>query len=204
MEFLLSHSDVSTVNKVEFKDGGSDPKCVSVLLHGVPANGLVDSGADITIMGGELLKRVAAAAKLKKSKLKKADKTAKAYDQRPFTLHGRLDLSIEFDDKVMDTPVYIKMDSPDDLLLSEGVCHQLGIIRYHSEVCSVKEMSRSPAQASRVKKQEPSRVPVVKVSLVKSVHLLPHQSVVTQVVCSERGTTQLVKQLYNFLKETNM
>ena len=39
----------------------------------------VDSRADITIMGGVLFKRVVAAAKLKKSNLKKVDKTPKAY-----------------------------------------------------------------------------------------------------------------------------
>ena len=40
--------------------------CVTVLLHGVPVTGLVDSGVDITIMGGELFRRVAVATKLRK------------------------------------------------------------------------------------------------------------------------------------------
>ena len=35
--------------------------------------GIIDSGADITIMGGELFKKVAAAARLKKRDFKKAD-----------------------------------------------------------------------------------------------------------------------------------
>ena len=34
----------------------------------------------------------------------------------------------------MSTGIYTKMDSQDPLLLSEGVCHQLGIISYHSLV----------------------------------------------------------------------
>ena len=34
----------------------------------------------------------------------------------------------------MHTPVYVKMDAYDDLLLSEGVCWQLGIVTYHSDV----------------------------------------------------------------------
>ena len=34
----------------------------------------------------------------------------------------------------MRTPVYIKMDAHDSLLLSEGVCCQLGIVMYHPEV----------------------------------------------------------------------
>ena len=34
----------------------------------------------------------------------------------------------------MRTAVYIKMDAHDQLLLSEGVCHQLGIVTYHPDV----------------------------------------------------------------------
>ena len=34
----------------------------------------------------------------------------------------------------MCTPVYIKMDAQDQLLLAEGVCRQLGIVSYHPEV----------------------------------------------------------------------
>ena len=34
----------------------------------------------------------------------------------------------------MQTLVYIKMDAPDQLLLSEGVCRQLGIVTYHQDV----------------------------------------------------------------------
>ena len=50
--------------------------------------------------------------------LQKADKTPKTYDQKVFTLDGRLVMSIEFDGKNLTTPVYLKMDSPD------GHCYQ--------------------------------------------------------------------------------
>lgn len=43
----------------------------------------------------------------------------------------RLDLDVSFGEK---TAVYIKMDVHDQLLLSEGVCHQLGIITYHQNI----------------------------------------------------------------------
>ena len=138
----MGSEDEEVVEKVELKDEGSVPKCVTVLLQGVPATGLIDSGADITIMGGELFKTVVVAAKLKKRDLQKADKTPKAYDQKVFTLDGRLVLSIEFDGKSLTTPVYLKRDSPDGLLLSEGVCRQLGIIKYHDEVRPVKDSKK--------------------------------------------------------------
>ena len=92
---------------MKIKDKGSDPKCVTVLLHGVPSVGLVDTGADITIIGGELFKRVAALAKLKKRHFKRVDKTPKTYDQRSFTLDSHLDLDTEFNSKVLHTPVYV-------------------------------------------------------------------------------------------------
>ena len=34
----------------------------------------------------------------------------------------------------MKTPIYLKMDAKESLLLSEGVCHQLGIVSYHIRV----------------------------------------------------------------------
>ena len=99
LDFLLSGSDDEAVKKVELRDEGSVPKCVSVLTQGVAATKLIDSGADITIMGGELFKRVSVAAKLRKRDLHKSDKTPKTYDQRTFTLDGRMMLTIEFDEK---------------------------------------------------------------------------------------------------------
>ena len=51
-----------------------------------------------------------------------------AYDQKSFKLNGCIDLDIGFDGHMIRTPVYVEMNARDALLLSEGVCHQLGII----------------------------------------------------------------------------
>lgn len=99
-----------------------------------PAYGVLDSGTDITIMGGKLFQKVATAARLKKRDLKKPDKTPRNYDQSPFTLDGCMDLDVTFDGKTMTTPVYIKCDAHEQLLLSEGVCRQLGMLHYHQDV----------------------------------------------------------------------
>ena len=71
---------------------------------------------------------------MKKRDLKRPDKTPRNYDQTPFMLHGHMDLDICFGDKTMCTPVYIKADAHKQLLLSEGVCRQLGILQYHTSV----------------------------------------------------------------------
>ena len=133
---LLSSSeeDHPGVKMVRVTDHGSVTQCVKVLIQGVPAYGLIDSGADITIIGGSLFKKVVAVARLKKKNFKKADRVPRTYDQQPFRLDGRMDLDVAFGDKQMTTPVYIKMDAHDQLLLSEGVCRQLGILQYHLHV----------------------------------------------------------------------
>ena len=54
-------------------DKGSRQRCARVEVQGVEALGAVDTGADITIMGGELFKKVAAVAQLKKKDFKSVD-----------------------------------------------------------------------------------------------------------------------------------
>ena len=134
--FLLSDSEEedNTVSLVRVQDGGSKSQAAQVEVAGVPAYGIVDTGANITIMGPELFKKVAMVAKLKKRQFKEADKVPHTYDRHQFKLDGRLDLDINFDDKTINTPIYVKMDAYDDLLLSEGVCRHLGIVTYHPSI----------------------------------------------------------------------
>jgi hypothetical protein len=104
------------------------------VVQGVPMYGIVDSAADITIMGGNAFKQVAAAAKLRKKDFTPPDQVPHNYDHRPFHLDGWVNLDIEFLDKAMNTPIYVKMDVHEQLLLSEGVYRQLGNTSYHPEV----------------------------------------------------------------------
>ena len=58
-----------------------------------------------------------------------------------------------FDGDIMRTPVYIKMDAPVQLLLSEGVCRQLEIITYHSQVLVERARGSGTHEAPRVRKR---------------------------------------------------
>ena len=109
---LSSSEDESTphANRVYVADQGSVTQCVKLLTQGVPAYGLIDSGADTTIIEGSLFKKVATIARLKKKNFMKADKVPWTYDQKPFSLDGQMDLEFFFGDKQMTTPIYIKMD----------------------------------------------------------------------------------------------
>ena len=75
-----------------------------------------------------------ALARLKKTCLKKPNKTQQNYDQTPFTLDGHMDLDISLDGKTMCTTVYKKTNAQEQLLQSEGVCSLLGLLHYHPEV----------------------------------------------------------------------
>ena len=58
-------------------DCGSRPHLARVDIHGVPADGIVDTAADITIMGGKLFALVAAAVKLCKHDFRKPDRVSR-------------------------------------------------------------------------------------------------------------------------------
>ena len=72
--------------------------------------------------------------KLRRRDIKPVDKTPHTYVQRTFYLDGPLDLDVIFDGRTMTTPIYVKMVDKEQLLISEGVCRQLGIVKYHKEV----------------------------------------------------------------------
>ena len=124
LDLLKSSSDdeaSESVHQVRVQDKGSRPQCIRIQLQGVPVYGIIDSGADISIIGGDLLRCVASAAHLKKHDFKSADKFPRTYDQKPFSLDGRMDLDVTFDGQTMRTPIYVTMDLHNPLLLSEGV-----------------------------------------------------------------------------------
>ena len=77
----------------------------------------------------------------------------------------------------MKTPVYIKMDAPDQLLLSEDVCRQLGIVNYHRDVCSHGGVHKT----GHTNKEEEEVKVATCVNTLRTVHLLPHQSIAVQV-----------------------
>ena len=59
LDYLISSEEEDAeVCQISVKDTGSRAQCVRVDINGVPACGVVDTGADITIMGGLLFKRV--------------------------------------------------------------------------------------------------------------------------------------------------
>ena len=174
LDFLFSDSDEEEdVRQVNVTDSGSHCQVARVDVFGVPADGVVDTAADITIMGGKLFAMVAAAARLRKKDFRKPDKVPRTYDRKVFRLDGCMDMEISFDRKAIKTVVYIKMDAVDQLLLSEGVCRQLGMVTYHPAV-RLRKTSKGTVPGGAI-------VPSIRVRLVQSLRLPPSRSAVVPV-----------------------
>ena len=152
-------------------------------VQGVPMYGVVDTSADITIINDPMFKRVAASTRLHRRDFKAPDKTPHGYGQKPFRLDGHLNLDITFGNRTMSTPIYIKMDVKKDLLVSEGVCHQLGIVTYHPEVGPMTQ-GASRRQVPGSGSGAENSTGLVTVKLVNAVWVLPSQSVIASVQLS--------------------
>ena len=167
LELLFSDSDGEGVKQVQVPDCGSRPHLARVVIHGVPADGIIDTAADITIMSGKLFALVAAVAKLRKRNFRKSDRIPGNYDGREFHLDGCMEMNLTFQDTTLSTTVYVKMDAIDQLLLSEGVCRQQGIVWYHPSV--------TPRETQKSKRV--ADVPSIRMMLAHSLKLPPSQRV---------------------------
>ena len=76
------------------------------------------------------------------------------------------------------------MDACDPLLLSEGVCHQLGIISYHPSICSPPPVrANTPAHPDQ---DQDTKVPAVHVQLVQTIRVPPLSTAVATVELQEK------------------
>ena len=87
-DFLFSSDSEGeeVMKQITVVDKGSKAQHAHISVQGVPANGVIDTGANITIMGGKLFARVAAAARLRKKDFRKPDRTPRTYVRELFIL----------------------------------------------------------------------------------------------------------------------
>ena len=173
MSYLFFDDEMESVKVVQVQDHGSYPRRAELVIQGYPFVGIVDSGTDISIMNGDLFKRIDADTCLKKKDFKKADKVARTYDHQSFLLDGSMDMDISFSGRAMCTPVYLKMNSHDPLSLSERVSCQLAILKYHTDV---KPRGETGLNKPRLESTFEAVIPLVQVQFIKSAKILPQQS----------------------------
>ena len=96
----------------------------------------------------------------------------------------------------MSTVVYVKIDANHQLLLSEEVCNQLGIVTYHHDVHTSNMQPTTPHATHNTE----AIVPMFRVNLLQSMKLPPQSSTVVQVKVTEtlENTTLLLEDLMKF------
>ena len=153
------------VRQVRINDSGSRQRYVSVLIGGVPVRGTIDSGSDITIIGRDLFRRMAAVACLRKSQLLKPDKIPKTYDGKTFRLDGRIDLDISFDGTT--TKKYTENEERQARTAKREHQFQMTEEDKGDSVVLVRKQGKTPKQKPRLqpagKEEEDLVVPVIRV-----------------------------------------
>ena len=129
-------------------------------------------------------KKVASVARLRKRDFKRPDKVPVPYNNQQFQLDGQMDLDIAFGETTIHTPVYLKMDAQEQLLLSEGVCSQLGLVTYHSGVASTHVQDSATEDRGQT---ELAQIPVVSVQLLQTTSVLPHSLARAEVRIQQDG-----------------
>ena len=174
-------------------------------IEGVPVWGIIDTGSDITILSGSAFQEIVTRSNLKKQDFKPADRKACTYGRQPLHLDGRMDLNIKFGENCVCETVYIKLDAPDTLLLSENVCHTLKIVSYHPNVQSasddaepdnhpnVQPVARPSVAGSGQGKSRKSKK--AKIRLIQTVRLPANSSAVVQVRVKRSIGTDLMLEL---------
>ena len=173
---------MSTVQVKEVTQTTSTPKSIEVQIEGLPIRGIIDTGSDITILSGNALQEIVTACGIKREQFKPPDRTACTYGYQLLKLDGQLDLRIKFGEKSMCERVYVKLDAPDILLLSENVCCKLNIITYHPDVQSV----FPAADHSKLKKKKNKKS---RISLIQTVRLPADSSALVLVEVKESTNT---------------
>ena len=109
----------------------------------------------------------------------------------------------------MKTPIYVKIDSHEQLLLSEGVCRQLEVITYHpavevwrgrkqpqptirKKVVPSLPTLESDIEQSKEGEERHTVIPRISVHLVKSLTFPPGKSAVVQVQVSKRHSGKVL------------
>ena len=182
-------ASVSTVQDKEVTQTTTGtPKSIEVQIEGLPIRGIIDTGSDITILSGTAFQEIVTACGIKREQFKPPDTTACSYGHQPLKLDGQLDLQVKFGEKSMCERVYIKLDAPDALLLSENVCCKLNIATYHPDVQSV-----LPATDQNKMKKNNKKT---RISLIQTVCLPADSSALVQVEVKESiNTTYLMLEL---------
>ena len=105
---------------------------------------VIDTAADITIMGGEMFKKVAAVMKLHNKNFKPAGKVLYNYNKKAFptSIDGKLELDVCFQNCNITTDVNIKMDASATTVIQRWVLTVKNSYQIFRSLCITTSSSR--------------------------------------------------------------
>ena len=180
-KFLFPADQPTQVPSIKSADLTSKSRHVKVKIEGIPITGIIDTGSDITIISGELFKNDVVAAQLSSEAFKPANKQACAYSGQPIALDGQMDVTISFESHDTRTTIYVKLQAPDQLLLSESVCRELGIVKYHSLVDSVESEVMEGSDLRQESSNNKSENTTAKVKMIRTVRIPANHAAVVPI-----------------------
>ena len=193
--FLFPADQPTQVPTIKSRDSTYKSRHVEVEIEGVPVTGIIDTGSDITIISGELFENIVDAVQLSSETFKPANKQACAYNGQTISLDDQMDVTISFESHNIKTITYVKLQAPDQLLLSESVCQELDIVKYHSLVDSAESevMEESHSRQKEKENGNKSENTIAKVKMIHTVRIpANHAAVVPIQVVDETDETDFL------------
>ena len=94
-----------------------------------------------------------------------------------------MDVTISFESHNIKTIIYVKLQAPDQLLLSESVCRELGIVKYHSLVDSAESevMEESHSRQKEKENDNKSENTTAKVKMIHTVRIPANHAAVVPI-----------------------
>ena len=119
-----------------------------VIIENTPVNAMIDTGSSATIISFDLFKKIGRAAKIPRQELQRPDIILRDYNQKPIPIGAKVELTFQWKDRVVRTPVYVRSDSMaggEPCLLGTNVVVPLELVRADA---GVEEREKSSTDSS--------------------------------------------------------
>ena len=91
-----------------------------------------------------------------------------------------MDVTISFESHDIRTTIYVKLQTPDQLL-SESVCRELDIVKYHLLVDSVKSKVMEGSDLRQENSNNKSENTIAKVKMIRTMHIPANHAAVVPI-----------------------
>ena len=158
-----------------------------ISAFGQPVKALVDTGSSATVMPFNLYRGIAKKAGIASDALTRPDVILRDYNRRPIRIGAKVTMKLEFGDRSISTPVYLRSDENDGddvCLLGTNALVPLGILTLAEQV--------QPAGGDKDSPSQPAVDPTTRSAAVRVTRTerVPSQCGVVLKVSIEEGVTE--------------